>query len=1180
MKLVRPLLLALGIPCALAALALAVALTPAVQRWAVRRALTQRPDWKVGFDSLSAGLGRARLDGAKFERQGVKVTVEHAEADYSLLDYLLHRHVRIDRLVARGVAVDLARLPAGRTQAEAAGAPIAAPGALARLRLPWTLQLGEVRIAGKLTLPPAAGRSAPVADFEISGGGIGPAREGSLLLKASVADAASAAARVTGLRVDGRLTVRETAARAFDRASLLLVLDAEGPQFSDGHQLRLAADMLTVDGVENLTLQLDTQQAGRTARVARLSGALPVGGTRGTGEWDLHAATAQVEPFFLGGALPEFDAAGSGRFTLDVATRALALQGRFGGSLAAPEAIDPALRALGTLHIDTEFDLELERDLARVNRLRLQIDGEQPALAFETTRPLTFNRSERHLQLAAPGAGPLARLSLPHLPLAWVRPFVRAADISGGALSGECSFEEENGQLRWRTTAPLSVDAITVVKAGRLLLERAALSTNLQGSLGAERLTVVLGDLRFRTPAGDSADGMVRLVFPAQGDTQEIYATLNADLPRALDAFAPVGPLRATGSFDVILSPGRVAWRSAFGELSAGNRRKLVSAAMQQSGSLDLATLKLGVEGPVANLKVHTLDLGSLPLLRALVPIAGELAACEFKATAENGRVTVKPVAPLRLSGLALMGLPPGARLSPVGLTLAPTLEFAGRKDWKFTTGEMVFTGRDQATLLTMAVETKVDAANGLRAAATFNADLAALAAQRPFPAVSDLATGRASGEIRAAYAADTLQIEGRSTLNNLVLRESSPALPVANLSFRLARTADKRMTFEAPLLLDRVGQRSDLKLTVAAVRRAEDVLFDAKLGGEHLELGDALALLALGGAQAGGRGNKPAPTAAPRAAAPDAQPFWRGLRGEVSLDVKSISRGADWTMTGLNGRVVVDPQRMALPQLQGLVNEKSRLGARAELRFSEGETPYHLSGNFSLTDFDAGAFLKALDPSKPPVLEGVVTVAGGFTGDGANLDRTLDRTRGQFQLTGRQGVSRLLKPVSEKVSYATKAVDAAAALGSLLGLDKVKGMAEKVAPSAYLADQLSQTLAELPYDQLVVRAHRDDALDLRIDEFSLLSPEVRLVGQGSVTHVEGKTLFEQPLSISCQLAARGKIEQLLGKLHALDGTKDELGYARAKDPGAISGTLARPQTFLFQELLKRTQSKLIDFLN
>ncbi len=80
MKLVRPLLITLGILFALVALAIGVALVPAVQQWVVRRALAQQPGLKLDFASLSAGPSSARLTGVRFEQDGLVVTAERAEA--------------------------------------------------------------------------------------------------------------------------------------------------------------------------------------------------------------------------------------------------------------------------------------------------------------------------------------------------------------------------------------------------------------------------------------------------------------------------------------------------------------------------------------------------------------------------------------------------------------------------------------------------------------------------------------------------------------------------------------------------------------------------------------------------------------------------------------------------------------------------------------------------------------------------------------------------------------------------------------------------------------------------------------------------------------------------------------------------------------------------------------------
>lgn len=1181
MKLVRPLLVTLGILCALTALALGLALLPAVQGWAARRYLAGHPALKLQFDSLAVGLTGARLVGVKLEQHGIMVTLERAEVEFSAWQYLAHRRVVVPRLAVSGLRLDATRLSTERAQAGAVAAPVAAPGAMARVQLPWTVEIGEVRVAGQATLPGGPGRAALQAEFQIDGGGIAPDKEGTLLLKAKVTDP-TPAAPVTGLRAEARLAVRETEARMFDRASLTLVLDAEGSQFSDGHRLKLVADMQAAGAAEKLSLALDTQQAGRNANLLKIEATLPLDRTEGSGTWQVQASDAQIEPFFLGAQLPRGEVTGGGDFAFDVRTRAVALKGRVSGQLSGLQVLDPSLRAIGTVRVQSEFDVAAEHTLVRLNRLQLRLEGEQPILSLETKQPLAWDRLSGTIHLASAGTGPLARLSIAQLPLSWLRPFVTAADVSGGGLQGEWLLEGEGERLQLRSIAPVRIDSLTVVKSGRRLIDRAAISLQTQMAVAPAAASLSLREISVRTPAGDSIAAEAQLELAPKDAAITVRGHLAADLPRLIEPFAPVGPVQLKGDVDATVGKSAVELRSFHGTLADGAGRMLLTAEVTRPAIFDRQSLQVQAAGTgpveIGRVSLGALDLGAMPLVQALLPLRGQLEAGTLLVAVESGRMAVKPAAPLRLRELTVLGAMRRPFLDRVTVEASPVLEFSSPANWRVATGDTLVASREKSVWLNSAVEVKATEAEGLRASVTFNADLAAMAAQPAFAALRALSSGRASGEVRGALAGHTLQLEGRSTLNSLVLRESTQPLPVANLSFRIARTPDKRVTLEMPLLLDRLGQRSDLKLTAEAIRRGDGILFDANVAGEHIELGDLLALLELAGAPVEAASGVPTPAAAPGSGARDLRPFWSGLRGEIALDVKSITQGKDWTMTGLNGFVAIDPQRVAIQQLQGVINEKSRLGARADLRFGEGEAPYRLSGNFSLTDFDVGAFLKAFDPGKPPMLDGVFTVAGGFGGDGATLDRTLERTRGQFQLTSRQGVFRGLKRTTEKVSVATKAVDAVAALGALFGSDKVKGAAEKVAGQSYQVDQLALALAELPFDQFVVRVNRDDALNLKVDEFTLLSPEIRLIGRGAVTYVAGKPLLEQPLSLSYQLAARGKVEQLLGKMRMLDGTKDDLGYARMKDAGTIGGTLGRPDpSALF---VKLAQSKLVDFLN
>ena len=404
--------------------------------------------------------------------------------------------------------------------------------------------------------------------------------------------------------------------------------------------------------------------------------------------------------------------------------------------------------------------------------------------------------------------------------------------------------------------------------------------------------------------------------------------------------------------------------------------------------------------------------------------------------------------------------------------------------------------------------------------------------------------------------------VEARATLNGLVLQVGHQALPVANLSLRAEAAADGHLSLQAPILLDRSGLRTDLNLSLEGVRTHPGLKIEAALSGEHADLADILLLLsAVGTTEAAGLPEgKGAGARALSPPAADVLPFWQGLTGQITLDLKSVTRGQEWNMTGLAGRLAIEPTRLHLEKIEANFGEKSRLAVHGDLRFAPVPNPYTLQGDLSLTEFDAGKWYKATDPAHPPAIEGLFTLTGHAEGQGLTFADTLDRIRGELQVTSRQGIFRGFKGASAKLSsVASKAVEWSAALGAILGTDRVKQTAEKMAGRTYAVEQLAQYLAEIKYDQLSVVLIREPSLNLRLQDISLVSPEIRLLGSGLVTRQEGQPLLAQPLTATLTLAARGKLEQSLHNLGELSGGRDELGYARAKNAIPLGGTLARP---------------------
>lgn len=1177
----NPLRLILVVVAALAAGVLVVvglAFAPPVQQWAVRRALAGTPGTGVSFDSLAFGVSRGHASGVEVVRDGRRVRVARVEVEYAPAAFLLRREVEVRRLVLDSLEVDLAAVAPRSVHAGAAAGPAAAPGALAQVRLPWRLVVGEVRAEGRVLLPGPAGKGPLAARFEVTGGGLRPGQAGNLAIRAGVEDR-SPDARVSALHAAGGLRVRQAEDLALDTVSLNLAVDAEGPRLSAANQLRLEAGLRSNAGILAYALRLETAVGGVAAPVLVVTAESPADGSRFAGTWSLSASRAQVEPFFLGGALPGFALVGEGTLSVEPAARAVGLAGRLEGGIEGLEVLDPALRAIGRLQVRAEFDGAVAPGRARVTRLGFDVSGDAKVLVARLDRGVAVDLAARSLEFGA-GTGEVGRIRLTGLPLAWIRPFVRGVDLSGGAVSGEVEIGGDAQALVLRTTQPLRAGGIAVVREGRLLVGGADVSVGARIRLAPDGIAADLAEVTLATAAGDRLKLSGALGVPAAGTPVSVRLEGDADLPRLLENFAPLGPVRFSGAVDAVLAPDLLEVRSARGQLADGRGRRQFAVEIDRPLRIELPSLRPADSGAaevrLGRIALDALQLGDVGALRAVGPLAGESSAAVLQIAATGRRLVVRPESPLRLQNLA-WGPAAARQVAGLALRTSPVLDFGGPADWRLTDGGTTLAGSDGAALAEFKLEAGAGA-DGQRTAMTFSADLAALGRQPLFGAWSALGAGRAGGEWRALRAGDAVQVEGRATLNGLVLRDGNQPLPVANLSLRVVRDAAGRVTVQVPLLLDRVGQRTDLRLEAEVAPHAAGRRFDARLAGEQVELADLLALAALArpsAAPVAPAAVVPAPAAA---RVPDAFPFWRGWNGRLALDIKSLARGRDWQAHSLAAEVTVADAAVRLGRAAATWGERGAFSAQGGLAFRGGAQPYALEGGFSLTEFDVGALLRAFDPERPPVVEGVFAAAVRLVGTGGTLDATLADVRGDFELRSRQGVFRGLRRTSERVSVATRAVDAVAALGSLFGSDRVKGAAEKVAGQAYQVDQLAQALAELPFDQLVVRARREESLDLRIEELSLLSPEVRLNARGSVTHVAGRPLLDQPLALTYQLAARGRIEQTLGRLRALDGTKDDLGYARARDVGSITGTVGRPQPNQF--FLRLAEAKLGEFLN
>lgn len=1178
MKPVRLLLLLLGILVVICAVGLGLALTPSVQRWAVLRA-ARDAGVKLEVTGVSAGWSGVTLQGVQAEKERIVVKLDRLEADFSLFHLLAGRQLIVSRLKIDGLVMDASRVSRTKVEAAAAGAPVAAPGFLAQVVLPVDLTLDDVRIVGRTLLPGAAGQPPVAAEFTVSGGKFAPGQEGLLQLNATLRNPAPDAG-VAALRVEAGLRATLTAQRTFNNVNLTTVVDAEGRGLTGQSQLKVTAELFRTTSGESYEIGVDTILRGATENVLKVQARLDTTNRRYAGEWALKARTLQLEPFFLGATLPDFDVKGDGSFTFDPNQTAFNLRGGLQGQLSRLETLGPAWRAFGPVAIDTTFDVGQRDGILDLKQFKVVLTGEKPVIEIRTVAAIHYDLNKRQLLADGVAMDKLLEVKLEGLPVDWIRPFVSVADLSGGVITGQIDLARASGSA---TAAAIQgrveVNGFDLTQAGQPILTQARIVVDGEAIVVDGRVEAPVLALRITTPAGDALNLSGKLSAQTGTLTQvSVEGTYTATAARMLAPWLPGAPVTAQGDLKFTLRGDELEILPGGMQVRQGPENLLLSVTITQPFTVGIngdTIVPRDAAQPVARIELGRLPLGLLPLTQPGAKLGGIVQQGVFELSVQGEKSILKATTPLLLADVSLtQGRVPA--LTGLAFEARPIIEYAGEKGAKIQTGDVIVRNRAKAVLATLKSEATRVTDQDTQATMSFSLEVPALTGQPLFAGAQIVSAGQASGEIRATFGAQT-QVEARMTINGLVAAETGRNLPVANLGFRGLIRTNGTIFLEAPLLLDNAGQRSDLKFDLELSPLGPGYSVDGHLTGQLVELEDLLGVFGVFFASAApDNEDKPAPATS---VAPDTVAAWSRFSGQLGLNIKSVTHGKDWAMTGLTGAIAIEPARLALQKLEASFSETSRLAVTMEMRFTGGPLPYRLNGDCALNDFDAGRLFKALDPGKPATIEGLFTVAGKFSGNGETPARAIDRVQGDFQLTSRQGIFRGLQRTSNKVSMTSKAVElGASVLGSIFGSEKATKTAEKVAGQAYFVDQLAQSLGEFNYDLLSVHLSRDELLNMNLQDISLVSPEIRLSGRGDVEYVAGQSLLEQPLNATLTFAARGKIEQLLGKLRLLDGTKDDLGYAQTKEAITLAGTLAKPDPTGF--FTRIATAKLTDLLD
>jgi len=630
---------------------------------------------------------------------------------------------------------------------------------------------------------------------------------------------------------------------------------------------------------------------------------------------------------------------------------------------------------------------------------------------------------------------------------------------------------------------------------------------------------------------------------------------------------AVLGRLRTQLDFDLSKAGNLISVERFTAALSGA--APIASVQALQKFNYDFSTRALKVADPSAELL--RLTLHGLPLAWAQsfikdIAISGDDVRGEFLASTRNGGFTVRPSAPVTLTNLSVTKAgQPLVRALDLAVKLTADSSLQG---WQADISEFSLRS-GAATLFTASAKAGRPAgatAQPLKATGRWEANLPALLAQ---PAAVDYAAlltkGTASGEFSASFEG-TKQISASVELNNLTA-PNVEILPRLQALLRLDLQPDGRIDAQLPLTLDAAGRISDVEIT-AHITPGQTTNIDADLVSSAVYLQDLKPLQALAATLASK--STPSVTSAPttpKSTAPetnptakqsaDKLPFWNACTGQFKFALKEIIYSPDMKVANVTGALKIEPGAVSIDSVRAVLGTGGEAAVSGRMTFDVAQpAPYSFSGDATVIGFDPAPFFRTANPRRDPTVEGKFDVVSKLSGVAPSTTLLMSKITADLNLTSRGGVFRglaLPKAFSDRFQDKSGKM-----INNLSGVVGALSSGSKNGNAAGAALEIASLLVAIPYDQLSVKLTHDANASLStLKDFTLISPKIRLTGNGTLLQQEGVPLLQQPLTAQFEMSTHGRASELFGKQGMLQGGADSLGYVPLFAPIKVDGTLS-----------------------
>ncbi|AWI09197.1 hypothetical protein [Ereboglobus luteus] len=633
--------------------------------------------------------------------------------------------------------------------------------------------------------------------------------------------------------------------------------------------------------------------------------------------------------------------------------------------------------------------------------------------------------------------------------------------------------------------------------------------------------------------------------------------------------------------FDAALSAlGHVNFSSEFDVVNEGDLLRIGVLSADVLSDVPVASIKTlqlieintangeikvpNLQGDLLRVDVHGLPLAwARPFIKDTgLAISGDPLRGSFTGRAQGNGYSIRSAAPLTLGGLSV-ARDGAALVKSLDVSASLTVDYSNDA-WAVSVSD--FSIHSNGAPVAIATHARAGGAvgsaapdAGISTTGRVRLNIPAILAQPVAEGLCSLSGGAVDVDFSGRVSEKISSLEAKLAASDLRAGDSK-VLPEISANIRADVHADGTLEVQAPAVFELNGRKSDIELGATLKPDGARQNIDASIASTDLYIEDLMVFSSVvsedsGGANADGdTGGDAKETGAPR----------NGVSGQVKFALKNVVWSQDLQAANVGGEIKVTPSLFSLENLRGQLSDGAEIKADGSMKYdaAAGASAYSVDAKVALANFDPAPFLRMANPGKTPTVEGRFDINGVVAGTAASLVTIADGVNADLTLTSRggkfHGFSSSVKSSGidklQKDAAATSTIAAiSGAILSIVGKNDSSATLEKIQAGRRVLERLG----EIDFDQINLDASYRAGREIEIRNFSLLSPDMRFAGAGSLGNKPALSLFNQALSMNLQMAVRGEQAEDLRALNILkkETDADTLGYMPLLENFSMEGT-------------------------